>query len=465
MKKSALILSLLSVFALGSCDNSGENTTTTQPSLIEYNLSGLRQGFAFDGTVNQSRILGYVDADGNFRPYESSTEETSSYDASFVFQNNNGLVGYHKETTQEYLGAVAEMENYTYFCDEEGYAYQKELNYQNEVIDIYPTSYGRKIPYNANGFYNPFLIIGEEDIIQNRSESNRFDLNLDKAGIIAENLLYSLNVGFYGTVAEAYFTLGLSDYFESFTITMNPRVGVEVEEGDDYENLVYRYNNTVTFNISDVSIAAIETVTQIESKQNYDLQNALDKIDDNFTLTVADSANENDTSSYLFDGSSIYVHHGLDGEVDLENDYYLAQSTTNPNGTLYSYYYDSETSSYVQGPVTEYSNAYQGYYYYKDYLPIVSGISADLFTYDKDNDFYVSDAEAITALSSCFGIQSAPFRNSNASSATLIAIRLNDNNEIDYVGFAYSYMDETGSHSGVVAYIYSNIGTTENPAL
>ncbi len=459
-KRNYIFLSLLPLLVLSGCNSENNNE-----SIVSRNISSLRQGFNLDGQITQTRIeLNNT----SLEPLPGASEETNIYNTNFIFQNNNGLIGYSKESSQLMGGIELGMEDYEYYCDDEGFAYNKELNYKNEVVDTYPLSFNRKVPYYANGFYNPFLILNENDFTLSTTNSARYDLNLEKTSILANNLLYSLNSGFFGQVQESYVLLS-GDDFSIFTIHMSPRIMTEFDN-DTYTTKYFEVENVVNFSISNIGTAKLNEVTPIESKNNIELQSALDKITNNFTLTVSDSS-LTETSDYYYDGSTIYVHEYRETdspEVNFETDFYLAEDSENPNGYLYGYSYDAENQSFVQNTeIVGFPQAYQGVYFYNDYLPIISGISADLFTYDSENNLYVGDESAINALVNCFIPNLRPFYYEHAANASKVAIRLNDNNEIDYVTFTYGYMDEFSGEifNGEVRATYKDVGVTENPAL
>ena len=459
MKKRYLLLTILPIFGLVGCNNNEEL------SLVESNIQTLSNGFKMEGNITQTRIEGSVDYNGNFIA-GSGEPETNTYKTNFVFQGGDEI-GYQKTSTSLLEGVELTMEDYLYYCDDEGYAYEKQLNYQNQVENVYPLSFGRKVPFYANGFYNPFLILDESDFTQDTTNTARYYLDLGKASIIANNLLYSLNSGFYGRVENSYFIASQGN-FTIFTITMSPRVYAEFDNAS-YTTKYYQIDNTVTFTISEPGSAKVSTLNPVEAKNNTELQSALNTIQDNFTLTITET-DETKIQKFYFDGSTIYNHtyrEGESAEPNPETDYYLAQKADTENGRLVSYVYNGETTSWEEGTTTEFPEAYQDYYYYSDYLPIIGGVSADLFTYDREHDLYVSDAIALSALTDCFIVNTPPYRNSNASNASTVSIRLNSSNQIDYVLFSYGYIDElTGTvNVGEITLTYEDIGTTENPAL
>ncbi len=471
-KKNLLILILAPLTLLASCDNktptSSETPVTSSEESIDktnkvaYSLYTFSKSVLLSGNITQSRYVAQSqNADGSY--VWSSTAETNEYSTSVGFESGerNGI---HKSSTQDYQGESITMEDYTYFEDEEGYAYKETLNYKNEVSRDYSINLTTS-SFAANGFYNPFSILSEEDFTL---KGNQYNLDLSKAEIITNNLLYSLNSGFASSVKEAYFTAS-GDLFNIFHITMEDYIYYDSSYG-----YVYKIVNEVDFIISRGGVYHVPSVSKYASKENTSLAKALAKLSSNYTLSVEmntkNSISGTLTTTYqdfYFTGNEIYVHNYDDTtkqNPDKTTDFYLA---ADEDGTLYSYVYNVETSAWEKKATTNFPSLYQGKNTYNDYFPKASEVSSDLFKYNEENKSYDAEENAISALISCFYPNVAPFRKSASNSFQDVEIVL-DGENVSYVNLPFGYSqfdaDEVTAISGTYILSYSNIGNTTNPA-
>ena len=86
-----------------------------------------------------------------------------------------------------------------------------------------------------------------------------------------------------------------------------------------------------------------------------------------------------------------------------------------------------------------------------------------MFTYNALTNCYEADLIAINTLTSCFGINLAPFKSVNLQNSSSISIRISDDNSIDYIDFAYNYISTSSVEKGKIRIEYSNVGKTELP--
>lgn len=465
-KKSLLILGLLPISILTSCNNSNSSSSSSQSSIdksdvINYNLSTLSQSVLFKGKINQTRQTATaITSDGSY--VWSSEKETNEYNSTIGFssKDRNAICKY---STQEYQGEETTIENYTYFEDEKGYAYSETLNYKNELERDYSINLATS-SFSSNGFYNPFTILNKEDFTKDFNGSYILDLN--KAEIITNNLLYSLNSGFGGSVKEAYLTLGEDGLFNDLVITMSSYIYYDSSYG-----YVYKVENTVDFAISEGGTYLVSSPKTYDNKGYTDLEKGLSNLGSNYTLSVKmyskDQVNNTENTSYqdfYFTGDEIYVH-SYDSEankgLNKSDDFFLK---ADEDGTLYSYVYDSEKSSWVKGSSTYFPSTYQGKNTYNDYLPKANQVSANLFKYDETNKVYNGEDDASSTLVNCFYPNVAPFRKSASNSFYDVEISLNGSN-ISTVKLPFAYTNfETGTiMTGNYELSYSNIGTTVNP--
>lgn len=463
-KKSLLILGLLPISILTSCNNSNSSSSqisVDKSDVVKYNLYTLKQAALFTGKITQTRQTATaVTSDGNY--VWSSEKETNNYNSTIGFSSKDRNAIY-KYSTQEYLGEQLTIENYTYFEDEKGYAYTESLNYKNELERDYSINLSTS-SFASNGFYNPFSILSEEDFTKDFNGSYILDLN--KAEIITNNLLYSLNSGFGGSVKEAYLTVGEDGLFNDLVITMSSYIYYDSSYG-----YVYKVENTVDFAISEGGTYLVNSSKVFDNKGYTDLEKGLSNLGNNYTLSVKmyskDQVNNTETTTYqdfYFSGDEIYVH-SYDNEenkgVDKTDDFFLKGDE---DGTLYSYVYDNEQSNWVKGNSIYFPSTYQGKNTYNDYLPKANQVSSNLFKYDDTSKVYKAEDDASSSLVNCFYPNVAPFRKSASNSFYDVEISLNGSNISSVkLPFAYTNFDTGTIVTGNYTLTYSNIGTTVNP--
>ncbi len=462
--KILLLITIASLTTLASCDNSTSSSSISSSSfsdVIEQNIYDFSKGFLMKGNISQTRYVAIgTDSNGDYI-FSSDASDTNSYKTNIGFENKTRN-GYTKYSTQEYDFEDQVIENYTYFEDENGYTYKESLNCKNEIERDYTINQSKN-SFTYNGFYNFFSILNREDF--EKENDTTYYINIDKASIISNNLLYSLNSGFSTNVKEAYFNL-TNGVFTSFTIEMNDYLYL-----DSSTYYLYKVENKAVFSLEQAGTYTIDSAKKYDSKGYTTLQNSLSSIGNNFTMHVEIKANNQvDSSSstsyedFYFTGDKIYVHtyDNLDSkDVDKTKDFYLS---TQEDGKLYSYSYDETSSSFIKQATTNFPSLYQGLFTYNDYLPNIKDVSADLFKYDDQSKTYKGEDNAISALTDCFYLKKVPFKKSAANSFYDIEISL-DNDKISLVTLPYSYTDfmEGSLVTGTYKISYSNIGSTSLP--
>lgn len=466
LNKTLLLITIASLTAITSCDsNTNSSSSNTNPNdVIQNNIDTFSKGFLMNGVITQTRYVALgIDSSGN---YIFSTEaETNTYKTSVGFENTTRN-GYTKHSTQEYDWEDQVIEDYTYFEDEDGYTYKENLNYKNEIERDYTINQSQN-SFEYNGFYNFFSILNKADF--EKENDSCYYLDQYKAGIISNNLLYSLNSGFATSVKEAYFDIE-NNVFSKFTINMEDYLYLDSSS----TSYLYKVENSAVFTFEDIGTYTIDSAKKYDAKNYTSLQNGLNAVGKNYTMHVKINSLNQGTSTntisyedYYFTGDKIYVHTYTDetkSSPDYTSDYYLASEEN--GGTLYSYTYDETTSSFIKNPTTSFPSLYQGLFTYEDYLPNVSEVSADLFKYDDTSKSYKGEDNAISALTDCFYLKKVPFKKSAANSFTDIEIKL-DNESISSVTLPFSYTDfmEGEIVTGSYEITYSSIGTTEIPTL
>lgn len=517
MKKKYLLLSGIACVLLATgCDETTIETVETPDAEVEVfsdstiasNMESLLKGFTLTGTINQIR---YEAIDTNETDdygdeiYEidyGSVVESNIYYTTVKYDNadQNKFYKYSYRLVNDV--EIAAEGPYTYYEDEEGYAYTAEISYTNELETSYnegTASGGRKYNFAANGFYNFFTLFNDNDFTLDESRSGNvltyYNISTSKASIICNNLLYSLNSGAYSTIEEAYI-MCRNGVFTQLYIDLTAIQSVD----DDTSEVTY-IDNTVTFNFSDIGTTTIEDAeTYEETTESQALDAVLDTYSDNFTINVTNSYtytgiydDNADTTgyytqdrTYYYDGSAIYIKNSsVDQAYDSENsawvtttttgtDYFLA--TYGSSNYLYPYTYDSTTSTWVVNENGAYDEegssifalGYTGYYTYEDLLPIISDISGAIFTYDATDDEYDADYDLISDMvtDGCFITNKQPLRIGGYYNASTMHVSFDDSGNLTVTaGYSYyDYFTDGGLYYyGSTTITFSNVGSTSLP--
>lgn len=505
-KHNILLISLFGVLALASCGGTTSSQVTSNTSaqtsvstsqgttadaeiepfadeVLKTNIDNLRKGFKMTGNVLQERYNSSVDNQGNYIPVGEPIEENRYVtEVAFNSETENAFYKYSYRTVE---GVTIPAEGpYTYFEDENGYAYTEVINYSNTIIRDYDSSLATTqagLTFADNGFYNFATILLEDDFTKDESTVafTRYDLNIDKAAIISNNLLYSLNSGAYALPEEAYVRVD-NGIFTSLNIVLSP-----IQSVDIYTGQITMITNTVTFTFSNIGE---ETITHLQPNEatadSAKLEAALSKFaDTSYKMTTVENYEStniytgeveqliNYTEDYYFTGEEIYIHERGRNEtstvLDKATDYYLAPASE-ADPYLYPYGYDSATGSWVinsEGYYDEdgsvrFAKGYCGTYLYEDLLPTIAGVSGTFFTYNADeNAFYAKDG-MISYLSNCFIINERPFNNDGFKNADTLKISLDDAGNISQIDIIYNYTDSFNGiiYDGNIVVIYSELG-------
>ena len=471
------LLSLTALLTLAGCqtnDVSSSNSSTSTPPftseneveefndpIIKENMLNLLKGFSISGNVIQKRYqAGYVN--GSYIPVGDPIEENTYFtDISF---NSGSENAFYKHSYQYIDNEKVTAEGpYVFFEDEDGYAYSEEINYANEIVKTYDTSVSsstKGLTFADNGFYNFFKIFIEEDFTLNNNVSSytRYDLNVDKVGIVTNNLLYSLNTGAYALPTEAYIRVD-NGVFSQMFVTLAATLSY-----DSMSGTISMITNEISFTFSNIGQETIKHVTPYEENNDANnLTNALAKFkDSSFKMRVTNQYSANNMNletteefseifDYYFTNREIYVHKVLENEtsdINLENDYYLAPLSDADN-TLYPYMYDENSQSYqlVENGVTDsegnilFASGYNGKYVYSDLCPIISGVSGALFTFNSENNVYTVLQDAKSSLNDCFLIDKQPFKIDGFEEAQTFTLTLDKNSDLSTLDADYAFVD------------------------
>ena len=501
MKKSLLLVSLLALSGLASCastpdvnddEQNGDTTTETEvenyeDKVLKENMEGLLSGFSMHGNITQERYEYNVDNEGNY-VIEGDPIDTNLYQTDVAY-NGGDEKAFYKYSYREISGMTIAAEGpYTYFEDEDGYAYEEVIDYTNIVqrdYDSSMTSTKGGLTFGDNGFNNIFGLLIEDDFTLDESVTafTRYDLNIDKAGLMASTLLYSLNSGATALPTEAYIRAD-NGVFTQFNFKLSPIVSLDSTTGD-YSLIT----NSATFTFSDLGKKPIKHLTAYEeTEDSQKIDTAFDKFaDTSYTLKISDSyttlssidgstGRGSSESHYYFTGDELYYHEVQEGEtsdINRERDYYLApanDSETTGDMHLYPYAYDEESQTYTMrenGLTLEdgsiaYAAGFCGDYLYEDYLPILSEVSGTFFEYNSEDDVYISKEDQVSSLTDCFLLRYAPYFNEKQDSIYKYQVKLDADGNLVSITAYYDFNDSLDGlmYTGSYTLTYSDVGTT-----
>lgn len=504
-KRNILLVALFGVLTLSGCastpttnedDNSSDNSGTNEetPSteveteveefsdpVLKENMEKVLKGFSMEGNILQARYDSKIDANGFYYVDEDDEPlETNTYFTNVAF-NSGEENAFYKYSYRSVEGTTIPAEGpYTFFEDENGYAYEEVIDYTNEVTKKYDVP--RPLTFADNGFYNFFTLLTESDFTLDEDfvAYTRYDLNLDKAGIISNNLLYSLNSNAASLPTEAYIRVD-NGQFTSLNIELSPAPSI-----DNITGQITLITNTIQFNFANLGQETIQHIAKYEeTDDSKKVDSALDKLaDTSYKMTVTNDYNLTDlvnstsndyveTSDYYFTGEEIYVHNREANEtssLNKEKDYYLAVNPETSGDTrLYPYSYDETTSSFVIQPegfyyedgTIGYAKGFCGVYTYQDLLPIISEVSGAFFEYDTQADAYVSKDDQVDSLASCFFINKSPFKVSGQAYPYKITIKLNSDGTLASIASDYAYTNgvDGTQYTGTLTATFSDVGS------
>lgn len=509
MKHNKLLaLSLLSVLFAASCGGTTPENPTDDPNsnenpaevevfsdkVVQDNVNKMLNGFTLEGTITQRRYsyneATDVDEDGRYIiPEDREALEQNVYHTNVAFngKTENAFSKYSYRELEGENGQTVTLpsENYTYFEDEEtGYAYEEVIDHRNNVTRVYESSISNAsdgLTFGDNGFYNIATLFTEGDLVldENFVAYTRYNLNIHKAAIISNNLLYSLNSGAYALPTEAYIRAD-NGVFTSLNIELSP-----IYSYDSYTDVASLITNSIVFNISHLGE---ETITHITAYEETDdsrrLDAALAKFENqNYKMNITienteldpNTGGRNETTEardFYFTGREIYVHDVVDGEttsLDKSLDYYLAPYSET-NSLLYPYGYNAKTGEFeikpngyvINGNNYRFASGYCGVYVYQDLLPIISDVSGVFFEFDEETQTFVSKSDYVSSLNDCFLVTRAPFNDHAFDSILEYAITLDENDNISSISCEYAYTNELDAiqNDGTITITYSNVGTT-----
>ena len=350
-----LSLSLLSVLFAASCGGTTPNDPTDDPNsnenpaevevfsdkVVQENVDKMLDGFTIEGTITQRRYsynaATDVDENGHYSiPEDREPIEQNIYHTNVAF-NGKTENAFSKYSYREIPGNDGQTitltsEDYTYFEDEEtGYAYEEVIDYKNNVEKVFGSSLSNTsngLTFGDNGFYNIASLFKEGDLVldENFVAYTRYDLNIDKAAIISNNLLYSLNSGAYALPTEAYIRAD-NGVFTSLNIELSP-----IYSYDSYTDVASLITNSIVFNLGNLGQ---ETITHITPYEETDDSRRLD-------ASLAKFENQNYKMNITIENTELDPNTGGRNETTEARDFYLCSKTMN-YGT-YTISFDFESS-------------------------------------------------------------------------------------------------------------------------
>ena len=436
------------------------------------NIRLMREGFALNGTIVQERYPASYDEEG-FPVVSGEPLETNTYYNEIAFNGSEEAMSRYSYRVEG--GVTIDAEGpYAYFADENGRAYQESLNERNEVVQEFAD-----LTFGDNGFYNFATILLEEDLVLDEDFTAyvRYDVDPGKAGIIANNLLYSLNSGAFSLPQEAYFRMD-GGRFTSLSLVLSPITSIDSLTGE--ASLI---SNKATFYIESLGERTIEHLSPLEEDADAEAveeafstlegQSFLMKVEDKRTeqnLADETSAEVEETMESSFTGTELYVHDvtktGVPGPY-FEEDYYLApRSEADPS--LYPYAYDSESGEWViheEGIYTDdgsspFPAGYCGAYLYEDLVPEIAGVSGAFF--EKVGEEYVSKEGYASLLTDCFHIDRRPFALDGMDGLDEVRLTIDEEGGIEKIVLSYGLMDGIMGTlvTGEATITFSGIGST-----
>ena len=483
MKKNYLLLTMLGSLVISGCgDNStsssvsqsntnvitsSSSTVLTEEQKLEQMITELRKGVKFVGTLDQKSF--YLDGDHGKLTGDSAT---NAYNIELTYQSN-GENAYSSYVTSTYSdGSTRVFFDNKVFQGEDGYAYYYDLNYDNQIKKFpFMDNKGDKVNF---GYYcaNPFSYLKAEDFIKVNIKENTYTLSKSKSTLFASNVFGDFDEAFYGLIEYLEFTVEDGN-IRSFTIKPENVYGMSI----DYETLVsvyYLLEQSGTFEIKEVGSAKVEKPeirVATSSKEDLDrLQKAFDKIEGtNYTANMKisyDDISGGGTSyaTYYYTGEHLYYSRQETQEApDASKDILLYN-----DGETYltPYVFSDELSAnkniFVKGEGREVANYIN--YKYEDVIPVIKGVSAELFDYNKTFNNYSACNEIVKDIATkAFVPQINEVQYYLDGSVDSFKVKLTSAGDLDYISFSFKYDDGFFQEAASVKLSFTNIGTTELP--
>ena len=433
MKKKLIISSFVTLLCLpifGGCKNDNSSSElgpeAKEQEMLQGMLDDLRKGFSFEGGVDHTRII----LDGY---YGNPTGEQINirYDAEFVYEmsDENGYSSYITSKQDDKSEKV--VNDIQVFEGNDGYAYFYELNYDN-TIKKYPIlgEYGDNVNF---GYYcmNPFEYILPTDFV--KISETTYSLKRTKASFFASSVLIDVNSAFTGLIETCEFTI-VDGVLKSFKVI--PTQNHDQYTDNDALKAVYYYGQfCAEFEVKNIGSAKVNR-PEVRATQegSAELQNVLNKYTNNFTVNMF--------LEFFDEGEKFGEHHSW-------------------------YYYDSETLYFSAIEDQSEHDPVNNLYFEQlpENTPVISGVDANIFDYDSENDIYTICDEMVSYIGAIAFIPQLNVMTYELNGhTTSFELKLNeDKTFIEYIEFEYSYDHYSYIEDGICRVEFHNVGTTVIP--
>lgn len=491
MKNKNILTSIVCALLIVGCNglnNSSSNTSSSSVSTsskieevnsssssvetvseFEQMLRELRKGVQLKGTVNQKST--YLDSDrGN--PTGDALENTYNVSLKYQSQEQNGYAA--KVSMRLPTGAEYVYIDTVAFEGEDGFAYYYDLNYDN-TIKAFPHYDTNGRDYVNFGYYyvNPFHYLMEEDFI--KVDENTYHLTKEKANFFASSVLGDIDPAFFEVNKVCEFKVE-NGMIKTINVVPADVYGYSLNY-ETWEYVYYFLEQSVTLSIEKYNNVKIDkpktNVVPSDSREAIDnLQVALNKLEsNNYTMKLqCEFIDENNTkyyenATYYYTGDELYYSLSEDQSVpNNSTDIYFHKENNKLVPLGYEAQDDGEDYYAFSSAATPKFIQLNDSYTYENVIPVISGVNADIFNYNKKYTNYTLVDTMIPYIGAlAFIPQISTFSHFSSDSGTKFLVRLNSENEIDYIDYKYSYNDGFFYEDGSIRITFENVGTTEIP--
>lgn len=482
MEKKYILLTLIGSLLISGCQSSNNSDSTSSSSIsltpFALMLNKYKKGVQLEGEVNQK--VYFLDETGE----KTGKESSNAYNVSFTYQSidENAYAGYIAQrlpNNEEYIYV-----NNRAFEGKDGFSYYYDLNYDNTLRAVpHYDKTGKEHLNFAHYYINPFHYLFEEDFI--KVNDNTYRLVKDKANYFASSVLSEVDVAFQDINKACDFIIENNE-IKSINIVPADAYGSNTDY-ETWEEIYYVLEQNATLTIgkvgSDVKLEKpTPNVVPNEHKEPIaKLQSAFDKFEsNNYTMKVdAEFMDQQgnktyEKSTYYFTGDQVYLTYNV---IDEEN---VEENVLTPNAEKDVFFYnngeeliplgysaeDNEEDKYgfskdVKPKFLQLKESYK----YDDIAPVISKVNADIFNYNSRYNYYSINEEMVSYISSLAFIPKVnTYSTMSNGSGTKLNIRINSENDIDYIDFNYNYDDGMFFYEdGRIRITFENVGTTTIP--
>ena len=459
MKKGLILFSsaLMTVGALSGCGNNASND-----SVIESMIEGLRNGFKLESDVNLTAI-----------PHDDVYDNVyQTYHANYIFQNDDEMTA----TRQKIVVEEEDGTSYVAMNDllkegEDGSGYFLDLTYENEIIETQAIDDMGAVANFGLYYGNPFAYITEDDFT--KVNDNTYSLSREKASFLSYRLFGVLDDIFYALIDETTFHL---ENGTLKTINLKPfDVDTEIQMGYEIINCVIDAN--VDMRISDIGTAKVDAPTKkVNKPEHAPLASALAKVDRNYTVIVKEEIEVTSLTSGSYERDYYESHFYFADDYLFWRPGYLADYPEydpavdvvvklNSDNTVTGYGFDEATNTWTKGALFSNQLSAVNSNAVTDFVPVVSGVAAEVFNYDAENDIYTATPELLAYIGvDCFiPLITAAQTQELWGYGTGCSIKL-ENGNLKEIVIEYYFNNQFIERVGTFTLEYSNIGTTTLPS-